>query len=50
MGEKRNSYRLLVGKPDGRRPLERPKRRWVENIKTYLAEIVWGGVNSIGLS
>jgi hypothetical protein len=33
MGEKRNEYRILVGKPEGKRPLERPRRRWVDNIK-----------------
>jgi hypothetical protein len=36
MGEKRNAYRILVGKPEGRRPLGRPRRRWVDNIKTDL--------------
>jgi hypothetical protein len=39
MGEKRNVYRLLVGKPEGKRPLGRPRRRWVDNIKTDLLEI-----------
>jgi hypothetical protein len=33
MGEKRNAYMILVGKPDGKRPLARPRRRWVDNIK-----------------
>jgi hypothetical protein len=37
--EKRNAYRILVGKPEGKRPLERPRRRWVDNIKMYLREI-----------
>jgi hypothetical protein len=36
MGERRNAYRTLVGKPEGRRPLERPRRRWVNNIKMDL--------------
>jgi hypothetical protein len=36
MGEKRNVYRLLVGKPEGKRPLGRPRRRWIDNIKTDL--------------
>jgi hypothetical protein len=36
MGEKRNAYTILVGKPDGKRPLGRPKRRWVDNIKMML--------------
>jgi hypothetical protein len=50
MGEKRNAYRLLVGKPEGRRPLGRPRRRWVDNIKIDLLEIGWGGVDWIGLA
>jgi hypothetical protein len=45
MGEKRNSYRILVGKPEGKRPLGRPKRRWVDNIKTDLREMVWDGLD-----
>jgi hypothetical protein len=43
-GEKRSAYRLLVGKPEGKRPLGRPTRRWVDNIKMDLLEIGWGGV------
>jgi hypothetical protein len=39
MGEKRNVYRLLVGKPEGKRPLGRPRRRWIDNIKMDLSEI-----------
>jgi hypothetical protein len=39
MGEKRNVYRLLVGKPEGKRPLGRPRRRWIDNIKIYLLGI-----------
>jgi hypothetical protein len=50
MGEKRNAYRLLVGKPEGKRPLRRPRRRWVDNIKMDLLEIGWGGVDWIGLA
>jgi hypothetical protein len=46
MGEKRNVYRLLVGKPEGKRPLGRPRRRWVDNIKMDLLEI---GVKCCGL-
>jgi hypothetical protein len=49
MGEKRNAYRLLVGKPEGKRPLLRPRRRWVDNIRTDLGEVGWGDVNWIGL-
>jgi hypothetical protein len=40
MGEKRNAYRILVGKPEGRRRLGRPRRRWVDNIKMDLRELV----------
>jgi hypothetical protein len=50
MGEKRNAYRLLVGKPEGKRPLGRPRRRWVDDIKMKLSEIGWGGVDWIGLA
>jgi hypothetical protein len=39
MGEKMNACRLLVGKPEGRRPLGRPRRRWVDNIRIYLGEV-----------
>jgi hypothetical protein len=39
MEEKRNVYRLLVGKPEGKRPLERPRSRWIDNIKMDLLEI-----------
>jgi hypothetical protein len=39
MGEKRNAYRLLVGKPEGRRPLGRPRRRWLPNIRMDLVEV-----------
>jgi hypothetical protein len=46
MGEKRNAYRLLVRK----RPLGRPRRRWVDIIKTDILEIGWGGVGWIGLA
>jgi hypothetical protein len=41
MGEKRNTYRLLVGKPEGKRPLGRPRRRWVD-IRMDLGEVGWG--------
>jgi hypothetical protein len=43
MGENRNAYRILVGKPEGRRPLGRPRHRWVDNIKIDLREIGWDG-------
>jgi hypothetical protein len=42
MEEKRGAYRILVGKPEGRRPLGRPRRRWEDNIKTDLQEVGWG--------
>jgi hypothetical protein len=45
MGEKSNAYRILVGKPDGKRPLGRPRRKWVKNIKLDLREIGWDGVD-----
>jgi hypothetical protein len=42
MGEKRVSYRILVGRPEGRRPLGRPRCRWENNIKMDLQEVGWG--------
>jgi hypothetical protein len=42
MGEGRNLYRVLVGKPEGKRPLERPRHRWEDGIKMDLEEIGWG--------
>jgi hypothetical protein len=45
MGEKRNAYIILVGKPEGRRPLGRPRRRWMYNIKMDLGEIGWDGMD-----
>jgi hypothetical protein len=50
MGEKRNVYRLLVGKAEGKSPLERPRCRWVDNIRMDLGEVGWGHVDWIGLS
>jgi hypothetical protein len=50
MGEKRNAYMFLVGKPEGRRPLGRPRRRWVDNTKIYLREIGWGGMDWVDLA
>jgi hypothetical protein len=49
-GEKRNAYRVLVGKPEGKRPLGRPRRRWVDNIRMDLGEVGWGDVDWIGLA
>jgi hypothetical protein len=50
MGEKRNVYRLLVGKPEGKGPLGRPRRRWIDNIKMDLLEIGLNVVDWIGLA
>jgi hypothetical protein len=50
MGEKRNAYRLLAGKPEEKRPLGRPRRRWVDNIRMGLGEVGWGDVDWIGLA
>jgi hypothetical protein len=50
IGEKRNVYRLLVGNTEGKRPLGRPRRRWVDNIRMDLGEVGWGDVDWIGLS
>jgi hypothetical protein len=50
MGEKRNAYRLLVGKPEGKRPLRRSRRRWVDNIRMDLREVRWSNVDWIGLA
>jgi hypothetical protein len=47
--KKRNAYSLLVGNPEGRKPLGRPRCRRVDNIKMDLGEIGWGGVDWIGL-
>jgi hypothetical protein len=49
-GEKKNAYRILVGKPEGKRPLGRPRRRLVDNIKVDLREIELDGVDWIDLA
>jgi hypothetical protein len=49
-GVKKNVYRLLVGKPEGKRPLGRPRRKWVDNIMIDLGEVGWGNVDWIGLA
>ena len=50
MGEERGLYRVLVGKPEGKRPLGRPRRRWVDNIRMDLPEVVCGYMDWIGLA
>jgi hypothetical protein len=50
MGEKRNVYRLLVGKPEGKRPQGRPRHRWMDNIKMHVLEIGLSVVDWIGLA
>ena len=49
MGEERGVYRVLLGEPEGRRPLERPSRRWVGNIRVDLQEVGCGYMDWIGL-
>jgi hypothetical protein len=50
MGEKRGVYRVLVGKPEGKRPLGRPRHRWVDYIRMYLQEVGCRGIDWIGLT
>jgi hypothetical protein len=50
MGEERNVYKVLIGKPVGRRPLGRPRRRWEDGIRMHLREIDWGSVDWIQLA
>jgi hypothetical protein len=50
MGETRNAYRILVGKAQGKRPLTRPRRRWVDNIRMDLGETGWDGMDWIDLA
>jgi hypothetical protein len=49
-GEKRNAYRIFVGKPERMRPIGRPRRRWEDSIKMDLREIGWGGMDWIDLA
>jgi hypothetical protein len=49
-GEKSNAYRLLVGKPEGKRPLGRTRRTWLDNNRMDLVEVGWGDVDWIGLA
>ena len=50
MEEKRGVYRILVGKPEGKRPLGKPRRRWEDNIKMYLQKVGCGGMDWIELA
>jgi hypothetical protein len=50
MGEERNVYRVLMGKPEGKRPLGRPRHRWEDGIRMYLRETGWGSVDWIQLA
>jgi hypothetical protein len=50
MGEGRGVYRVLVGKPEGKRPLGRPRRRWEDNVRMYLQEVGCGCEDWIGLA
>jgi hypothetical protein len=50
LGVKRNTYRILMGKPEGKRPLGRPRRGWMDNIKIDMREIGWGGIDRIDLA
>ena len=50
MGERRGIYRVLVGKPEGKRPLQKPRHRWEDNIKTDLQETGCGGMDCIELA
>jgi hypothetical protein len=50
MGKKRNACRILVGKPEGKRPLGRPRRRWVDNIEMHLREVGRNGMDWIDLA
>jgi hypothetical protein len=50
VGERRNAYRILVGKPEGKRTLGRPRRKWVGNVKIDVREIGWGSMDWIDLA
>jgi hypothetical protein len=50
MGEERNAHRILMGKPEGKRPPEKPRYRWVNNINIDLREIEWNGMDWIVLA
>jgi hypothetical protein len=48
MGKKMNAYRILLAKPEGKRPLRRPRHRWVDNIKIDFRERGWDGIDQSG--
>jgi hypothetical protein len=50
MGEKRDAYRILVGKPEGKRPLGRPRCRWVDNVQIDLRKMGWGDMDWLSLA
>jgi hypothetical protein len=50
LGKKRNAYTILVGNPEGKRPVRRPRRRWEDNIKMDLRERGWSGIDWIHLA
>jgi hypothetical protein len=50
MGEKRKAYRIFVGKPERKRPVGRPRRRWVHNIRMDLGEVGWDGMDWIDVA
>jgi hypothetical protein len=50
IGENRNAFRILLGKPEGKRLLGRPRRRWMDNVEMDLSVIEWGGMDWIGLA
>jgi ribosome biogenesis protein Tsr3 len=50
IGEKKNAYTILVGKPEGKRPVGRSRRSWVDNIKINVTELAWDGMDRIDLA
>jgi hypothetical protein len=50
MRDRRNAYRILLGNPEGKRPLGRTRRRWVDGVKMHLREIGWDGMDWIDLA